>query len=124
MTLRRKIWIGVVALMVAAIGILGTIRYRESRTQRTTEAQIAADFQQLRHDLPPGTPRSAVVDYLNRHNLIYSEDGSAFTADLGKTPGDRVACADWNWFAKFSFEGVGPGSRLENIELSSSGRCL
>ena len=120
----RKLWVGFAALLFIVTAIFGTIRYRESRRQRTTEAQIAADFQQLRHDLPPGTRRGAVAEYLNQRKLTYYDDGHAYTANLGKTPGDKLVCADWNWDAKFSFEGDTADSPLKKIELSSSGRCL
>jgi len=124
MAKRRAIWLGIGALLLVLSLILGVFLSLEARRDRAAKAEIQATFQQIRHDLPVGTPRTVVVSYLKARKLSYQDQQKRYRVFLGSTPDDSLVCREWSWSADIDFDDWADHSRLAEIKLSSMGICL
>jgi len=120
--------LGLIGIALCVVLLWGAHFHRNLRIGKEKQSIFQVQLEAYQRDVPLGTPRTEVKDFLNNHKTSYA-DGRDILVKLGEMPGDGFACDRWMVSAKFEFgdasaSSPGPQDALTAISLQEIGHCL
>jgi len=117
--LMRKI----IVVALFALALVATWLVYSKVTQARRETAYRAAIAQFQRDLPMGTARGDVREYLGSRKMDYYVAGSqadTYEIKIGEDPGNLV-CEPWNVYVALEFSAA---DKLCDIHLKRVGTCL
>jgi hypothetical protein len=132
-TARILLWTlgSVVAVIMTLCGIVYLANWKNMRQESLDQRRCDARLAELKHDLPVGTSREAVLAYLHVHTasvVHFADEGDTLSVDIGRVRSASWVCNFFENYAELSFTSntsTAPDQRsLNSIETRSIGQCL